>query len=276
MKEYGFEQIATALSTLIDQKLRAVEPQTMDLLRSALLREDNDYAKWAIDTIVKNGEKAKEQNCYACQDCGVAIIFAFLGRDAKLTCSLECAINEGVRRGYKDARKSVACPLTRLNTGDNTPAVIYTEIVEGDGLTLSYLAKGAGSENMSQVYMLTPSKGEDGVVKAVVDCVTTAGANPCPPLVLGVGIGGTMDKACVLSKKALLRETGTPSKDERVAFLERRILDAVNETGIGAQGLGGKTTALAVHIETFPTHIGMLPVAVTVQCHSVRHGSVTL
>ena len=276
MKEYGRELIASALGKLIDEKLKSVETATVDLIKNALSVETDENARWALDTIIKNAEVANEQKCFACQDCGVAIVFAKVGRNAVLTCDLEDAINEGVRRGYAEARKSVAHPLSRLNTLDNTPAVIYTQIVEGDGVELSYLAKGAGSENMSAVYMLTPSKSEDGIVDAVVDCVVKAGANPCPPLVLGVGIGGTMDKACVLSKEALLRKTGEPSADEQTALLEKRILTAVNETGIGAQGLGGKTTALAVHIETYPTHIGMLPVAVTVQCHSVRHGSVKL
>lgn len=276
MKEYGRELIASALGKLIDEKLKSVETATVELIKNALSVETDENARWALDTILKNAEVANEQKCFACQDCGVAIIFAKVGRNAVLSCDLEDAINEGVRRGYAEARKSIAHPLSRLNTLDNTPAVIYTQIVEGDGVELSYLAKGAGSENMSAVYMLTPSKSEDGIVNAVVDCVVKAGANPCPPLVLGVGIGGTMDKACVLSKEALLRKTGEPSSDEQTALLEKRILTAVNETGIGAQGLGGKTTALAVHIETYPTHIGMLPVAVTVQCHSVRHGSVKL
>ena len=273
---YTKTQISTALASLIDEKLRSVEPSATALIRSALSREENPLAKWALSLVSLNAETAQKERCYACQDCGIAIVFAKVGRLATLECDLTEAINEGVRQGYRDARKSVACPLSRKNTEDNTPAVIYTEIVEGDGLELSFLAKGAGSENMSAVYMLTPSKGEDGIVDAVVDCVKKAGANPCPPIILGVGIGGTMDKAAILSKTALLRETGEPSPDERIAELEKRILSAVNETGIGAQGLGGSTTALAVHIESFPTHIGMLPVAITVQCHSVRHGTVKL
>ncbi len=276
MKEYSFEQIANSLCSLIKEKLTSVEPQTLSLLRSALEGETNENAKWALETIINNAEIAKEQNCFACQDCGLSLIFVSLGREAKLTCSLEEAINEGVRRGYSLARKSCAHPLTRLNTGDNTPAIIYTDITEGDGLEISYLAKGAGSENCSKTYMLTPSKGEDGIVSAVLDCVMQAGANPCPPIVLGVGIGGTLDKASVLSKIALLRQTGTASEDEQTANLEKRILSSVNALGIGAQGLGGKTTCLAVAVETFPTHIGMLPVAVTVQCHSVRHGKISL
>ncbi len=275
-KRLNFENIAAPLGELIAHKLCRVENNTESLLKAALSRETNAAAKWALGAIVDNAQTARENNCFACQDCGLALIFIELGREVSLDCSLTEAINEGVRRGYRDARKSAAHPLTRVNTGDNTPAVIYTDIVEGDELKISWLAKGAGSENMSATYMLTPSKGEDGIVAAAVDCVRKAGANPCPPIILGIGVGGTMDKAATLSKRALLRETGESSSDARTASLERRILDEVNALGIGAQGLGGNTTALAVHIETYPTHIGMLPVAVTVQCHSVRHGSVTL
>ena len=274
MRKIDFETVASSVSTLINSTLRSVECETVDLLKSARQNETNPQAVWALDSIIDNAQIAKRDNCFACQDCGLALIFVEIGYSLKLDFNISSAINEGVRRGYADARKSVAHPLNRLNTGDNTPAIIYTDFVDGDGLEISYLAKGAGSENMSKVYMLTPSKGEDGIVSAVLDCVTSAGANPCPPIVIGVGVGGTMDYASVLSKKALLRTTGRPSKDETVAKLENRILTAVNETGIGAQGLGGNTTALAVAVETFPTHIGMLPVAVTIGCHSVRHGSI--
>ena len=276
MKTYGYDTIADALSGLIREKLCTVEKEALLLTQAALEKETCPAAAWALETIVENANIARENRFFACQDCGIALVFAYVGRNARLDCDLTEAINEGVRRGYRDARKSVADPLTRLNTGDNAPAVIYTEIVEGDGLTLEWMAKGAGSENMSAVYMLTPSKGEDGIVQSAVDCVKKAGANPCPPVILGIGVGGTMDKAAVLSKKALMRNTGEPSPDPQVAKLEKRILDAVNALKTGAQGLKGDTTALAVQMETFPTHIGMLPVAITVQCHSVRHGKITL
>lgn len=276
MKSYGYDTIAEALGGLIREKLCVVEEEALAFTRAALKKETCPAAAWALETIVENADIAREKRFFACQDCGVAVVFAYVGRDARLDCDLTEAINEGVRRGYRDARKSVAHPITRLNTGDNTPAVIYTEIVEGDGLVIEWMAKGAGSENMSAVYMLTPSKGEDGIVASAVDCVKKAGANPCPPVILGIGVGGTMDKAAVLSKKALMRKTGTPSPDPQVAKLEKRILDAVNALKTGAQGLSGDTTALAVHIETFPTHIGMLPVAITLQCHSVRHGKIIL
>ena len=276
MKTYGYDTIAEALSGLIREKLCTVEKEALLLTQAALEKETCPAAAWALETIVENANIARENRFFACQDCGIALVFAYVGRNARLDCDLTEAINEGVRRGYRDARKSVADPLTRLNTGDNAPAVIYTEIVEGDGLTLEWMANGAGSENMSAVYMLTPSKGEDGIVQSAVDCVKKAGANPCPPVILGIGVGGTMDKAAVLSKKALMRNTGEPSPDPQVANLEKRILEAVNALKTGAQGLKGDTTALAVQMETFPTHIGMLPVAITVQCHSVRHGKITL
>lgn len=276
MKNLTFEQIATALCELIRDKLCSVEPQTVELLRKCAANETGDAAKWALNAIIENAEIAQKNRCFACQDCGLALVFVTLGNEVKLDFNLNDAINEGVRRGYRDARKSAAHPLTRLNTGDNTPAVIHTELTSGNKLTIEWLAKGAGSENMSAVYMLTPSKGEEGIINSVVDCVKKAGANPCPPIILGVGVGGTMDKAAVLSKRALLRTTGEPSLDERTAKLEREILKRVNGLKIGAQGLGGDTTCLAVHMETFPTHIGMLPVAVTVQCHSVRHGKIEL
>ena len=197
MKTYGYDMIADALSGLIREKLCTVEKEALLLTQAALEKETCPAAAWALETIVENANIARENRFFACQDCGIALVFAYVGRNARLDCDLTEAINEGVRRGYRDARKSVADPLTRLNTGDNTPAVIYTEIVEGDGLTLEWMAKGAGSENMSAVYMLTPSKGEDGIVQSAVDCVKKAGANPCPPVILGIGVGGTMDKAAV-------------------------------------------------------------------------------
>ena len=276
MKLITSESISAALAELIDKTLRSLEPATINLIDAARKTETSPAASWALDKIAENADIVAARHCYACQDCGLALVFARVGIDAKLDAPLEKSINEGVRRGYKNARKSVADPLTRLNTGDNTPAVIYTETTEGDELELAFLAKGAGSENMSGLYMLTPSKGRDGIINAVLDRVKTAGANPCPPIIVGVGIGGTADKAMILSKKALLRETGEKNPSSDVGALESEILEKINALGIGAQGLGGKTTALAVAVETFPTHIGMLPVAVTIQCHSVRHGKIRL
>lgn len=268
---YKCSEITEKLARGIDASLKRVDCRVVDLLRTARAEETNRRAVWALDQILENDEIAERTDSYPCQDTGVAMLFVTVGTDARFDGDLAAALEEGVRRGYAQARKSIAQPLTRINTQDNTPAVIYYDAVSGDGLKVTFLAKGAGSENMGGVRMLTPSKGRQGIIDAVVNIVGEAGANPCPPILLGVGIGGTMDKACVLSKRALLRPCGEPHPDPLVASLETDILSAVNALGIGAQGLGGNHTALACAAEIFPTHIGMLPVAVTVQCHSVRH-----
>lgn len=268
---YKCSEITEKLARGIDASLKRVDCRVVDLLRTARAEETNRRAVWALDQILENDEIAERTDSYPCQDTGVAMLFVTVGTEARFDGDLAAALEEGVRRGYAQARKSIAHPLTRINTQDNTPAVIYYDAVSGDGLKVTFLAKGAGSENMGGVRMLTPSKGRQGIIDAVVNIVGEAGANPCPPILLGVGIGGTMDKACVLSKRALLRPCGEPHPDPLVASLEADILSAVNALGIGAQGLGGNHTALACAAEIFPTHIGMLPVAVTVQCHSVRH-----
>lgn len=272
---YKCEEITEKLAAGIDAALKKVDPDVVRLLEKARAEEDNERAAWALDQIIENDRVAECTDSYPCQDTGVAMLFVTVGQDAAFDGSLEEALQEGVRRGYAEARKSIAHPLTRLNTGDNTPAVVYYELVPGAGLDVKFLAKGAGSENMGGVRMLTPSKGRAGIISAVTEIVREAGANPCPPILLGVGVGGTMDKAALLSKKALLRRSGEPSADAETAALERDILEAVNALGIGAQGLGGRHTALACAAETAYTHIGMLPVAVTVQCHSVRHAHMT-
>lgn len=272
---YKCEEITEKLAAGIDAALKKVDPDVVRLLEKARAEEDNERAAWALDQIIENDRVAECTDSYPCQDTGVAMLFVTVGQDAAFDGSLEEALQEGVRRGYAEARKSIAHPLTRLNTGDNTPAVVYYELVPGAGLDVKFLAKGAGSENMGGVRMLTPSKGRAGIISAVTEIVKEAGANPCPPILLGVGVGGTMEKAALLSKKALLRRSGEPSADAETAALERDILEAVNALGIGAQGLGGRHTALACAAETAYTHIGMLPVAVTVQCHSVRHAHVT-
>lgn len=269
-------EISTALESIIKKSLVSVEKRTVELLKTAKASESEKLSVWAIDSLIENADIAEKTCSHACQDCGLALVFVEVGSDVHIIGNLNDAINEGVKNGYAEARKSVCDPLTRINTTTNTPAIIYHEITDGDKIKISFLAKGAGSENMSKTYMLTPSKGREGIIAAAVDCVKTAGANPCPPVLLGIGIGGTMDKAAVLSKKALLRESSTPSTNKDIANLESEILSAVNDLKIGAQGLGGNTTALAVHIESTATHIGMLPVAITIQCHSVRHGSVIL
>jgi fumarate hydratase subunit alpha len=249
------------------------------MLENAAANETNTNAKFALDTLIKNDKLALQNNMPACQDTGIAVVFADVGQDVRLTGEfLDDAINRAVQEVYAENffRKSVADPLTRLNTKTNTPAVIYSNIVKGDKVTVSFLAKGFGSENMSKVFMLTPSQGIDGIKKAVLDTVKAAGANPCPPIFVGVGVGGTMEKAAMLSKRALLRGGGELSTDKDIAKLERELLKLINETGIGAQGFGGKHTALCVAVETFPTHIAGLPVAVNIQCHAVRHSTVVI
>ncbi len=272
---YKCEYIARTLSSAIDGALKKIDPDVIALLCAAEKEERNPRAKWALGQILENARIAESGDCYPCQDTGIAMLFVRAGADATFDGDLGKALAEGVRGGYREARKSIVThPLRRVNTGDNAPPVIWYDIVPGSGLDVYFLAKGAGSENMGGVRMLTPSKGREGIITAVTDIMRAAGANPCPPVLLGVGIGGTMDKACVLSKQALLRRAGEPSSDPDNAALERDILASVNATDIGVQGLGGAHTALACAVETYPTHIGMLPVAVTIQCHSARHAHI--
>ena len=208
-----------------------------------------------------------------CQDTGYAVILAEIGQDVHIEGKLfSAAVNDGVRRAYEDFyfRKSICDPLTRVNTGDNTPAAVHTEIVAGDKISLTFLPKGFGSENMSRIYMLTPAKGVNGVIDAIVETVALAGSKPCPPVYVGVGIGGTFDTSAFLAKKALTREVGSKNPRKDVAEIERAALEKINALGIGPQGFGGKVTAIGVSCEIAPTHIAGLPVAVNIQCHCVR------
>ena len=232
-------------------------------------------AREILDRIEENFELAAAENVPICQDTGVACVFLEIGQEVHIAGGdITQAVNEGVRQGYAEAylRKSVVRdPLDRVNTGDNTPAMIYYDIVPGDKIKITVAPKGFGSENMSQIKMLRPSDGIEGVKAFVLKAVEEAGPNPCPPIIVGVGIGGTFDKAALLAKKALLRETGTPSADPLYAKLEEELLEKINALGIGPQGFGGKTTALAVAVEHYPTHIAGLPVAVNINCHVARH-----
>ena len=232
-------------------------------------------AREILDRIEENFELAAAENVPICQDTGVACVFLEIGQEVHIAGGdINQAVNEGVRQGYAEGylRKSVVRdPLDRVNTGDNTPAMIYYDIVPGDKIKITVAPKGFGSENMSQIKMLRPSDGIEGVKAFVLKAVEEAGPNPCPPIIVGVGIGGTFDKAALLAKKALLRETGTPSADALYAKLEEELLEKINALGIGPQGFGGKTTALAVAVEHYPTHIAGLPVAVNINCHVARH-----
>lgn len=232
-------------------------------------------AREILDRIEENFELAAAENVPICQDTGVACVFLEIGQEVHIAGGdITQAVNGGVRQGYAEGylRKSVVRdPLDRVNTGDNTPAMIYYDIVPGDKIKITVAPKGFGSENMSQIKMLRPSDGIEGVKAFVLKAVEEAGPNPCPPIIVGVGIGGTFDKAALLAKKALLRETGTPSADPLYAKLEEELLEKINALGIGPQGFGGKTTALAVAVEHYPTHIAGLPVAVNINCHVARH-----
>ena len=250
---------------------------------SALERAEREESslpcKFALETVLKNREIAEKKLMPVCQDTGLAVVLLEIGQNVFLTGKpLYEAVNEGVGRAYKDGyfRKSVCDPLTRDNTGDNTPAVIHTEIVSGDRVKLTFMPKGFGSENMSKLYMLTPAKGVEGIINAVVETVKLAGSRPCPPVYVGVGIGGSFDTCALLAKKALTREVGSVNPRADVAAIEVECLKRINALGIGAQGFKGKVTALGVSCEVAPTHIAGLPVAVNIQCHCVRVGKEVL
>jgi fumarate hydratase subunit alpha len=243
-------------------------------LEASLAVEESPVGQDIFRQLLRNAEIARTEGIPLCQDTGVVVVFLEIGQDVHLTGGdLEAAVNEGVRRGYRDGclRASTLDPLTRKNFGDNTPAVIHTRLVPGDRVKVALAPKGFGSENMSQVVLFPPSHGIEGIKKFVVGRVDAAGPNPCPPVVVGVGIGGTMEKAALLSKQSLLRDIGRRHPDPAVARLELELLEEINNLGIGPQGLGGRITALDVHIETYPTHIASIPVAVNLQCHCARH-----
>lgn len=274
MREITFDMIADAVRECVKVCGR-LTPSCKDALRESLKKESGSAAKFALSMLLENAETAETEHLAVCQDTGMAVFYAKIGQDVHITGGLfDDAVNEGVRRGYAECgwRASVLDPLTRVNTKDNTPAVIHIELTEGDKIVLDFLPKGFGSENMSRLFMLTPSAGIQGVEDSIVEAVRLAGANPCPPVIVGVGIGGTAEKAMETAKRQLLRPVGEPSHDPELAALERRCLDRINALGIGAQGFGGDTTAFAVHCGVFPTHIASLPVAVNIQCNAMRHG----
>lgn len=242
-------------------------------------RESSDVAKNILGILIDNAQIAKETQTPLCQDTGMAVFFVKIGNEVLLKGDLiEDAINKGVKRGYTEGylRKSVVSPISRINTKDNTPAIVHYEFVKGDRIEIEYAAKGFGSENMSQMKMLKPSDGIEGIKKFIIDVVREAGPNPCPPMVVGVGIGGTVDKCATIAKKALFREVGVHNSDPEIEALEIELLEKINKLGIGPQGLGGITTALFLNIETFPTHIAGLPVVVNINCHSSRHKKVII
>lgn len=278
MREIDAKIVTETISGLLRDACYCLPADAIAALRHASEREESPGARNVLIKLLENAEIATRDGVPLCQDTGMAVVFIELGQDVHVIGGdLYEAVQEGVRRAYTEGylRKSVvAQPFSaRINTKDNTPAVIHTIIVPGDKLKITALSKGFGSENMSRLAMLTPAAGRKGVIDFVVKCVEEAGANPCPPIIVGVGIGGTAEKCMLLAKQALLRKVGEQYADAEVAETEAEILKCVNDLGIGAMGYGGRITALAVHVEVFPAHIASLPVAVNLQCHSVRHRS---
>ena len=280
IREISCETIAKTVEDLCIKANRFLPDDIKNCILVAQKQETEPLASSILKTLQENLVEAKRLNIPICQDTGMAVVFAEIGQDVHIVDgSFEKAINEGVRKGYEKGllRKSIVQdPLNRVNTGDNTPAVIHTKIVDGDKIKITVAPKGFGSENMSQIKMLTPSDGKQGVVDFVLDTVKKAGGNPCPPIVVGVGIGGDFEQAAFLSKKALCRSTKERSQSKYYADLEEELLEQINLLNIGPQGFGGKTTALAVNIEWAPTHIAGLPVAVNIGCHVTRHMSVII
>ena len=277
MREISAGAVADTVARLCVQANTCLPQDVTDGIAAARAAEDWPPARDILDRIMENGEIGG--GFPICQDTGMACVFVELGQELHIAGDLAQAVDEGVRRGYAQGylRKSVVSdPLERVNSGDNTPAMLYTDLVPGDRLVVTVAPKGFGSENMSRIAMLKPSDGVEGVKDFIVDTVEQAGPNPCPPIVVGVGLGGTFDKCALLAKKALLRELGAPSPLPFYADLERELLDRINALGIGPQGFGGRTTALAVHIETLPTHIAGLPCAVNINCHVARHATEVL
>jgi len=281
MREIKATDITETTSRLFQEACYYLPEDVITALKKAREKEESPMALYALDRILENTKFAAKEQIAICQDTGVAIVFLELGQEVHITGGdLYTAVNKGVSQGYVNGylRKSVARQpiLSRINTKDNTPAMIYTDIVPGDKLKIIAKPKGGGSENMTRLTVLTPAQGRQGIIDYVVNCVDESGSNPCPPIIVGIGVGGTTEKTMMLSKKALLRKVGEPNPDTEAAELEKEILNRVNNLGIGAMGYGGRITALAVHVETSPCHIASVPVAVNLQCWCARHKEATL
>ena len=271
--------LTETVARLCIQANTILPPDIVRALDVSRQEEPWPLARQTLDLLWENMELAQVRELPVCQDTGMACVFVELGQDVHIEGDFEAAIHEGVRQGYTEGflRKSIVCdPLRRVNTGDNTPAAITVRLVPGDGCTVTVAPKGFGSENMSRLAMLKPADGVQGVKRFILDTVRHAGSNPCPPIVLGVGIGGSFDKVAYLAKHALLRPIDCPNPDPYYADLERELLEAINALGVGPQGFGGKTTCLGVSIETMPTHVAGLPVAVNVSCHVTRRATAIL
>jgi len=279
MKEINVKDVTAAVKQAAMEANYYLGEDMLQAFARGLEEEESPAGREVFRLLLENARIAREQLIPICQDCGLAVVMVELGQEVHLVGGdLNEAIQEGIRQGYEEGylRKSLCHPLTRKNTGDNTPAVIYTTVVPGDALKLMVVPKGGGSENMSRVHMLRPAAGLAGIKEKIVETIREAGANPCPPIVVGLGIGGTFEQAALLAKKALLREVGTRNPDPELAALEEEFLTLINDTGIGPAGLGGRVTALAVHLNLMPCHIASLPLAINVQCHASRHKEVIL
>ncbi len=280
MREIDVSQITEAVKNMCINANCCLNSDVYSALENAKENEKSEIGKNILSQLIENADLAKDKMKPICQDTGMAVIFIDIGQEVHFTGgSLTDAVNEGVRKGYNEGylRKSVVeDPLIRVNTNDNTPAIIHYNIVEGDRVHIEVAPKGFGSENMSRVYMLKPSDGIEGVKNAVIDCIEKAGPNPCPPMVVGVGIGGNFEMCAFLAKKALLRPIGSKSPKKHIREMEEELLERANNLGIGPQGLGGNTTILGLNIETYATHIAGLPLAVNISCHVTRHSECEL
>lgn len=280
LRRINVAKITKAVKKLFIEANTVLCDDVVDALQCAHTQEESPIGKQVLGKIIENADIARRKKMPICQDTGLAVLFIEVGQDVHVTGGdLSAAIEDGVRQAYDEGylRKSVCDPLTRKNTGDNTPAIIHIDIVEGDNLKIIAMPKGGGSENCSAARMLTPSAGIDGIKKFVMDAVEGAGANPCPPIIVGIGIGGSLEQACILAKKALLRPLGEANnKDKRLTQMEKELHAEINKLGIGPGGLGGRITTLAVSIEMMPCHIASLPVAINIQCHVARHKETTL
>ena len=283
MREIEYSEVVDAVKNMIITTATNLPEDTYDALKEAMEVEKSPVSKEVIRQLLENADIAKNEKRPLCQDTGLAVFFVKIGEDVKIKGGLlKDAINEGTEKGYTEAylRASTCEPFSRANLKDtvgyNLPAIIHLDIVKGDKIDIEYAAKGGGSENVSRAKVFPPAAGKEGVIEYVKEVISDAGGNPCPPITVGVGIGGTFEKACISSKHALFRDLGTVNEDPEMAELETTILDEINKLGIGAMGMGGTKTALAVHIESNPCHIASLPVSVNVQCHSSRHTHITI
>ncbi len=279
MRVIDLESVTQNVRDVLIKINHELDDSLVSAFKRAKNKESNELSRSVLDDIIENQDLARSGNIPLCQDTGMVVVFAEIGQNVTYDGSLDAAINKGVRSAYTEGylRKSVVThPFERINSADNTPAIIHHKIVEGDSLNLKIASKGAGSENMSQVTMLKPSDGVEGVKKIVLDTIFNAGGKPCPPIIVGIGIGGNLEKSALIAKEAVLRDLEDKHPDPAIQSLEDELYEEINKLGVGPMGIGGETTCLAVKINTFPMHIASLPVAINIQCHSSRHEVISL